>query len=195
MSQDELIEILKSYQKIFLDLDAEFEKYFNEFESVSKLQRLMDKDANEIITDFENLVETNLRVDYNLKKSFAPGVSNRVHSFQWNQKFAYFYSISKDAFKKTPVQMEFEVPLYSRSIAIEDGGIYLIGGCNKRKNLYLKKCYRYNMLFSTMDEKSEMIYPHADHSLCAIESFIYVVGTFVNSQVYGFCEVYDTKKD
>jgi N-acetylneuraminic acid mutarotase len=30
--------------------------------------------------------------------------------------------------------MEFEVPLYSRSIATEDGGIYLIGGCNKRKN-------------------------------------------------------------
>lgn len=46
-----------------------------------------------------------------------------------------------------------------------------------------------------MDEKSSMIFPHADHSLCAIEGFIYVVGTFVNSQVYGFCEVYDIQKD
>lgn len=40
-----------------------------------------------------------------------------------------------------------------------------------------------------------MIYPHADHSLVAIEGFIYVVGTFVNSQVHGYCEVYDTKKN
>lgn len=37
ISQDELIEILNQYLKIFLDLDAEFEKYFNEFENISKL--------------------------------------------------------------------------------------------------------------------------------------------------------------
>ena len=65
-----MIEILNSYNKIFLDLDAEFEKYFNEFENVSKLQRLLDKDANEITKDFTNLIETNLRVDYNIKNSF-----------------------------------------------------------------------------------------------------------------------------
>lgn len=40
-----------------------------------------------------------------------------------------------------------------------------------------------------------MIYPHADHSLCSIEGFIYVVGTYVNNQVYGYCERYDTQKD
>ena len=64
------MEILNQYHRIFLDLDAEFEKYFNEFENVSKLQRLLDKDANEIIKDFTNLIETNLRVDYNVKNSF-----------------------------------------------------------------------------------------------------------------------------
>ncbi len=40
-----------------------------------------------------------------------------------------------------------------------------------------------------------MNYTRADHSLCAIEGFIYVVGTFVNNMVYGFCERYDTHKD
>jgi len=40
-----------------------------------------------------------------------------------------------------------------------------------------------------------MLYPHADHSLCAIEGFIYVVATFFNSLVYGICEVYDIQKD
>jgi hypothetical protein len=40
-----------------------------------------------------------------------------------------------------------------------------------------------------------MIHRHADHSLAANEGFIYVVGTFVNNQVYGICERYDTQKD
>jgi hypothetical protein len=44
ITQDELLEILNQYHQIFIDLDSEFEKYFNEFENVSKLQRLLDKD-------------------------------------------------------------------------------------------------------------------------------------------------------
>ena len=118
-----------------------------------------------------------------------------MHSFQWNQKYAYIYKVHSQAFEKRPVQMEIDVPLYSRSIATEDGSIYLIGGCNKRRNQYLKKCYRYNEIFALLDEKASMIYPHADHSVCSLEGFIYVVGTFVNSQVYGYCEVYDIGKD
>ena len=34
----------------------------------------------------------------------------------------------------------------------------------------------------SMEEKAQMVYPHADHSLCAIEGFIYVVGTFVKGE-------------
>jgi hypothetical protein len=33
--------------------------------------------------------------------------------------------------------MDFEVPLYSRSIATENGYVYLIGGFIKRANKYL----------------------------------------------------------
>lgn len=156
---------------------------------------MLDKDDNEIINQFSSLIESNLRVDYNIKNSFRPGVPSRVHSFQWNQKYAYVFKVHKAEFEKKLVQMDFEVPLYSRSIATEDGSIYLIGGCNKRKNEYLKKCYRYDDIFRSMEEKAEMMYPHADHSLVAIQGFIYVVGTFVNSQVYGYCEVYDIQKN
>jgi hypothetical protein len=38
---------------------------------MSKLQRLLDKDPNEIIGEFKDLVERNLRVDYNIKSSFG----------------------------------------------------------------------------------------------------------------------------
>ena len=62
--------MLNSYIQIFTDLDAEFEKYFNEFESISKLQRLLDEDPNEIVKDFNDVVERNLRLDYNVKNSF-----------------------------------------------------------------------------------------------------------------------------
>ena len=56
-------------------MDAEFEKYFNEFESIGKLQRLLDEDPNEIIKDFNELVERNLRLDYNVKNSFVPNAT------------------------------------------------------------------------------------------------------------------------
>ena len=70
--QEQLIETLKHYYTIFIELDAEYEKYFNDYEKMSKLQRLLDKDANEIVRDFSDMVERNLRVDYNIKSSFGP---------------------------------------------------------------------------------------------------------------------------
>ncbi len=88
--------------------------------------------------------------------------------------------------------MDQENPLYSRSIAIENGSIYLIGGCYKRQNKYLTDCFRYDELFGKLEKKASMFYPHADHSVCAIDNFIFVVGTFVDNQVYGYCEKYDT---
>ena len=57
--------------EIFNELDAEYEKYFNDYESVSKLKRLLDKDPNEIVREFNTLVESNLRVDFNTKNSFG----------------------------------------------------------------------------------------------------------------------------
>ena len=91
--------------------------------------------------------------------------------------------------------MQNEVPLYSRSIATETGTIYLTGGYIKHRNIYLKSCYRYDEIFSTLIQCANMNFPHADHSICAIKDFIYVVGTFVNNKVFGYCEVYDTTKD
>lgn len=83
---EELIQTLQHYYKIFNELDAEYEKYFNDYEKMSKLQRLLDKDANEIVSDFNDLVDRNLRVDYNIKNSFGPHLPQRLHSFQWNQR-------------------------------------------------------------------------------------------------------------
>jgi hypothetical protein len=88
--------------------------------------------------------------------------------------------------------MDYEVPLYSRSIAIESGSVYLIGGYIKKAFKYLNTCHRFDEMFSTLVPRASLHYARADHSLCAIEGFIYVVGTFVNNQVYGYSEVYDT---
>lgn len=44
------------------------------------------------------------------------------------------YKVKKNEFEKRFVGMDQEVPLYSRSIAIEKGTIYLIGGFIKRTN-------------------------------------------------------------
>jgi hypothetical protein len=66
--------VLEEYLEAFTHLDSEFEKYFNEFESIGKLERLFDKDPNEVIRDFSDLVEKNLRLDYNIKNSFGKHV-------------------------------------------------------------------------------------------------------------------------
>ncbi len=76
-----MIETLKHYFTIFTELDAEYEKYFNDYEKMSKLQRLLDKDPNEIASEFKDLVERNLRVDYNIKSSFSNLLPQRLHSF------------------------------------------------------------------------------------------------------------------
>jgi hypothetical protein len=39
---DELLETLRHYLTVFTELDAEYEKYFNDYEKMSKLQRLLD---------------------------------------------------------------------------------------------------------------------------------------------------------
>ena len=66
--------MLEQYLSVFTDLDSEFEKYFNEFESFGRLQRLLEKDPNEVLKSFGDLVEGNLRVDYNVKSSFIPQI-------------------------------------------------------------------------------------------------------------------------
>jgi len=83
---EELILTLENYHKIFNELDAEYEKYFNDYEKMSKLQRLLDKDANDIVQEFGEMVERSLRVDFNIKSSFGPKIPQRLHSFQWNQR-------------------------------------------------------------------------------------------------------------
>jgi hypothetical protein len=42
---------------------------------------------------------------------------------------------------------------------------------------------------------ASMHHKHADHSVCCVDGFIYVVGTYINNKVYGYCEQYDTQKD
>jgi len=96
----QIIETLRHYYTIFVQLDAEYEKYFNDYEKMSKLQRLLDKDANEILSDFNDMVERNLRVDYNIKSSFAPKLPQRLHSFQWNQRCAQIYRLKTGIFEK-----------------------------------------------------------------------------------------------
>jgi hypothetical protein len=105
------------------------------------------------------------------------------------------YKVKQNVFERRPVTMDHEVPLYSRSVATEKGDIFLIGGYIKRLNKYLHSCYKYDELFGSLEKRADTFYPYADHSVCAIESFIYVAGTFYNNQVYPFCERFDSQKN
>lgn len=186
---------VRKYLEIFKGQEVEFERDFNKYDSVSKLHRLLEQDSARLLREFSELVDGNLRVDFNVKSSFRESFEQKVvpklHSFQWNQKHIQVYRINKRDFYKKFVKMPFEVPLYSRSIATEEGAIFLIGGFIKQQNLYLKSCLKYDQIFEELEHKSNMINQHADHSLCSLNGFVYVVGSFVNNQVLGDCERYD----
>ena len=148
---------------------------------MSKLHRLLEKDPYQILLNFNDMIEKNLRVDYFVKSSFKPMIPQKLHCFKWNQRHAQLYRVKQNDFEKCYVQMDQEVPLYSRSIATEDGAIYLIGGFIKHQNNYLKTVYKYDELFERLETKAQMNFPHADHSLAYVEGFIYVIGSFVGN--------------
>lgn len=52
--------------------------------------------------------------------------------------------------------MDLEIPLYSRSVAIETGSIFLFGGYIKRQNKYLNSCYKFDELFSSLTQRASM---------------------------------------
>ena len=64
------IAVVKRYTDIFKSLDAEFERDFNKYDSVSRLQRLIEQPSERVLREFVELIETELRVDYNIKSSF-----------------------------------------------------------------------------------------------------------------------------
>jgi len=93
------LEVSKKYTDIFKQLDSDFERDFNKYDTISRLHRLIEQNSDKVVAKFVDLLDSNLRVDFNVKSSFRetfdrPAVP-RLHSFQWNQKHVQVFRPQK----------------------------------------------------------------------------------------------------
>jgi hypothetical protein len=101
------------------------------------------------------------------------------------------FNVRDKSYESKVIATSFGIPLYSRSIAIDNGDIYLTGGLLKPQNVYLNMTFLYDEPFNQFTIKADMIYKHADHSLAYSRNTIFAVGAFINNVCYGYCEKYD----
>jgi len=93
------LKVAKKYTDIFKQLDSDFERDFNKYDTISRLHRLIEQNSDKVVAKFVDLLDSNLRVDFNVKSSFRetfdrPAVP-RLHSFQWNQKHVQVFRPQK----------------------------------------------------------------------------------------------------
>lgn len=78
-----------------------------------------------------------------------------IHWFEWENKKLYIYDIIKNYCKNVSLDMAFSVPLYSRSIMVPSGMIYLLGGEDSAGTVRAE-VYRYNATQYEENTKLEM---------------------------------------
>ena len=64
-------------------------------------------------------VDDLLRFEWRLKDSFQQMAVPQLHSFQWGSKLVHLYDVRGGRLETREISSQFEIPLYSRSVATE----------------------------------------------------------------------------
>uniref|UniRef100_A0A7S3P022 Attractin/MKLN-like beta-propeller domain-containing protein n=1 Tax=Euplotes crassus TaxID=5936 RepID=A0A7S3P022_EUPCR len=200
---------LETYDDIFTELEEEIEKaeqqtlaqidqleYNPEIVSYTKerdIHIMKEKDPVRISADFEKYLNTLLRTDVVIRQSYRRDAYFKIHSFQWKSRQIHTYNLISGELESTLIDANFNIPLFSRSIAIENGDIYLTGGLVKP--YYLKTTFFLDEASSTLVKRADMNLPRADHSLIYLAGYIYAIGSYVHNKCNNTCERYDIYKN
>ena len=200
---------LEKYEDIFEELEAEIEKaeqqtlaqidqleYDPENVSYTKerdVHIMKEKNPDKITKDFEKCINSLLRTDVVIRPSFRKDTYLKIHSFQWKSSQIHTYNLMSNVLETTIINTQFNVPLFSRSIAVENGDIYLIGGLVKP--YYLKTTFFLDEASNVLVKRANMNLPRADHSLIYLAGYIYAVGSYVHNRCNSTCERYDIYKN
>jgi hypothetical protein len=189
---------LETYEDIFDELEQELEKaeehtlskidqldfsYNSEVTSYTKDRDIFimkEKDPEKIASDFEKYMENLLRTDIVIRPSFRKDAYFKIHSFQWKSRQIHTYNLVNGELETTYIETSFNIPLFSRSIAIENGDIYLTGGLVKP--YYLKTTFFYDEASNSFIKKADMNLPRADHSLIYLAGYIYAIGSYAHNK-------------
>ena len=121
---------------------------------------------------------------------FNNNILFKIHRFQWKSRQIHTYNLINGEIETLMINSGFNIPLFSRSIAIENGDIYLTGG--QYKPYYLKACFLFDEGSNTLEKRADMILPRGDHSLIYLAGCIYAIGSYTNNKT---CERYSVMKN
>lgn len=213
--ESSLVEIgataIETYEDIFAELEAEIEKAeqqtleeIDQFDfshdpdvvSYTKdrdIHIMKEKNPDLICKEFNKYMNNLLRTDIVVRPTFRKDAYFRIHSFQWKSRQIHTYNLVNGNLETTYIETTFNIPLFSRSIVIENGDIYLTGGLVKP--YYLKTTFFFDEGSNSFIKKADMNLPRADHSLIYLAGYIYAVGSYVHNKCNNTCERYDIYKN
>ena len=187
---------IETYEDIFAELEEEIERaeqqtlaqidqleYDPDVVSYTKerdIHIMKEKDPSKIAKDFDKCINNLLRTDVVIRPSFRESSYFKIHSFQWKSRQIHTYNLVNGELETTYIETSFNIPLFSRSIAIETGDIYLTGGLVKP--YYLKTTFFLDEASNSFTKKADMNLPRADHSLIYLAGYIYAIGSYVHNK-------------
>ena len=113
-----------------------------------------------------------------------------LHFFQNNSKELYLFNLQNlsknqgNPFERIPLDIDFKIPNFHKSLSLPNGDIYMIGGSledvqdesrNKSPTIYL---YKNN----TLEIVAKLNHPRSSHAIAFCNGFIYIVGGITNNQ-------------
>jgi hypothetical protein len=181
---------LSVYENIKALLNTNIEKLANvEKKLLSKNFKLANLESMDIKQVIINSMKTLL-----FKKESISN-SNVVHYFEWGNKNVEFYDIDRKLATKLSLNIDFNIPKFCRTVATEDGRIFVIGG-RDRQNICCDWTLEFIESNKSLIQKKPMLLRRSDFTpVCSSSGIIYVVGGNDAKIFYKQCEKYDIEND
>ncbi len=117
--------------------------------------------------------------------------ANVIHYFEWGNKNVVFYDVDKKTAMKYSLNIEFNIPKFCRTVATDDGRIFVIGG-RDRQNVCCDWMLEYKESKNTLVQRAPMLQRRSDFTpVCSSSGLIYVIGGNDAKLFYKQCERYD----
>jgi hypothetical protein len=190
---------IENYDEIFDELDEELanaeqqilDMHHNKPEMTENgLSILKEKNFDILTGEFEDCITSMLRTDTIVRSNYRKDAYFKIHRFQWKSRQIHTYNLVNGEVETVLINAGFNIPLFSRSIAIENGDIYLTGG--QYKPYYLRTTFFFDEGSNTLEKKADMTLARGDHSLIYLAGYIYAIGSYMNNKT---CERYNVLKN
>ena len=93
-----------------------------------------------------------------------------------------------------PLNIKFQIPSFHRTVATENGVIYLIGGTNIENLQKSSSIYQYDPLHATLSQVGNLQVGRSSQSMVCYKKIIYIVGGVAdNDEIPKKCELFNSR--